>query len=103
MRETVLAARERQRFRFQNTAIPDNAAIAGADLDRFCRLEEDGKRFLEQALEARNLSARSYDRILRVARTCADLNGHDTIGEEELAEAIQYRAMDQNPLIMPPW
>ncbi|MGN0866486.1 MAG: YifB family Mg chelatase-like AAA ATPase [Oligosphaeraceae bacterium] len=103
LRAIVLEARARQRHRFQGTPVPDNGGIAGADLDRFCRLEESGRRYLEQALEARNLSARSYDRILRVARTCADLNGRETITEEELAEAIQYRAMDQNPLATPAW
>lgn len=70
-------------------------------MDRFCRLDERGKLFMRQALEAKHLSARSYDRILRVARTCADLNGHEEITDEELAEASQYRTMDQKPEV--PW
>ena len=101
LREIVLAARDRQFHRFQDTGILDNAAIKGADLDRFCRLDERGKLFMRQALEAKHLSARSYDRILRVARTCADLNGHEEITDEELAEASQYRTMDQKPEV--PW
>ncbi len=96
-REKVMEARNRQLFRYKDTTIPDNAGVQGVALDRFCALDDAGKNFMKVALEAKHLSARSYDRILRVARTCADLNGHENISAEELAEACQYRSLDQTP------
>lgn len=95
LRQEVLEARARQLHRYRGTNIRDNSSVAGAALDRFCALSEAGRAFMKSALEAKHLSARSYDRILRVARTCADLNGHDAIQEDDLAEACQYRSMDQ--------
>lgn len=95
LRQQVMVARERQIFRFKGMNIHDNSLITGAALDKFCALNESGRLFMQKALEVKNLSARSYDRILRVARTCADLNGHENITDEELSEACQYRAMDQ--------
>ena len=95
LRGQVMEARARQVFRYKGTGIMDNSVVAGAALDKFCALTANGRLFLQKALEAKNLSARSYDRILRVARTCADINGHETITEEEISEACQYRAMDQ--------
>lgn len=96
-REKVMEARSRQLYRYKDSTIPDNAGVQGVALDRFCALDDAGKNFMKLALEAKHLSARSYDRILRVARTCADLNGHETISAEELAEACQYRSLDQTP------
>lgn len=103
LREQVLEARARQAFRYKGTGILDNSVVVGAALDKFCALTPTGRAFLQKALEAKNLSARSYDRILRVARTCADLNGHETITEEEISEACQYRAMDQQQITDTRW
>ena len=98
MRGFVLEARERQAFRYRGTGISDNSVVGGVALDRFCALTAAGRLYLQKALAVKNLSARSYDRILRVARTCADLNGHEAISEEEISEACQYRTMDQQVL-----
>ena len=63
-------------------------------LRRFCELDEAGAGLMKQAFEAMGLTARSYDRILKVARTIADLDGSEEIQPQHLAEAIQYRAVN---------
>lgn len=103
LREQILAARAIQRKRFQGTGIWSNADIAGTALDHFCTLTDAARKFLDMALNAKHLSARSYDRILRVARTCADLNGHEQITESEISEACQYRVLDQEVHPQDPW
>ena len=65
------------------------------ETDRRCRPEPEARRILERALERFGLSARTYHRILRVARTIADLEGADGIGTAPVAEALQYRALDR--------
>ena len=95
LRGMVMNARNIQRRRFSGTGIPDNAGIFGTWLDKFCTLDKDAAVFLRQALAAKNLSARSYDRILRVARTIADLEDSPGISPAHLAEACQYRSLDQ--------
>lgn len=96
LRQKVQHARQRQLQRFGHTGIRDNASICGKFLDEFCPLESGGQRFLSQAVERLGLSARSYDRILRVARTIADLADADTIHIEHLAEAFNYRVLDRD-------
>ncbi len=88
----VDAARAIQRRRFGEARI--NAYMDTKDLRAFCALDAEGDRLMKDAFEALGLSARSYDRILRVARTIADLAGSESIGQEHLAEAIQYRSYD---------
>ena len=86
----VDAARDVQRKR--GTAV--NARLGPQDLRRYCALDDAGDALMKQAFSALGLSARSYDRILRVARTIADLASSEAIGPEHLAEAIQYRSYD---------
>ena len=88
----VDAARAIQRRRFGQAR--SNAHMDTKDLRAFCALDEEGDRLMKDAFEALGLSGRSYDRILRVARTIADLAGSEGIGPEHLAEAIQYRSYD---------
>ena len=71
-----------------------NSHMDSRDLRRFCRLSPEGEELMKDAFERMGLSARSHDRILRVARTIADLDGEEEIGIEHLAEAIQYRTFD---------
>ena len=71
-----------------------NAQIAPAQLGSFCRLDEAGEKLMKSAFQRMGLTARSHDRILRVARTIADLDGEADIGATHLAEAIQYRNTD---------
>ena len=84
-------ARAAQRERFAGTAIQENARMDPAAMEKYCALDAESSALMKGAYEALGLTARSYDRILRVARTIADLDGADHIGPMHLAEAIQYR------------
>ena len=90
----VNAARARQAERFAGTEVSCNAHMAAAMAGRFCTLDEAGERILRAAFERMGLTARSHDRILRVARTIADLEGAEAIAVSHLAEAVQYRNAD---------
>lgn len=94
VRSRVNAARARQAERFEGTGTACNAHMTAAMAGRFCTLDEAGERILRAAFERMGLTARSHDRILRVARTIADLDGAARIGPEHLAEAVQYRNTD---------
>ena len=87
----VDAARSIQRQRFAGTAVLDNARMDPAAMEKYCALDSEGSALMKSAYEALGLTARSYDRILRVARTIADLDGSEAIRAVHLAEAIQYR------------
>ena len=94
IRARVERAREVQRERFAGTAIFTNAQMGVKEIERFCRLSEAGEALLASAVDRFALSARAYHRILKVARTIADLDEIEEIREEHLAEAIQYRSSD---------
>jgi len=94
--ERVEAARRIQRERFRRTHVQSNAEMSARQLRRFCELDPPSRRLLEQALARLGLSARAYDRILKVARTIADLAASDRIEAPHLLEAIQYRSLDRN-------
>ena len=93
IRERVNAAREIQRQRFSDRVLC-NARMQGKELRTFCAPDEEGDALMRAAFDTMQLSARSYDRILRVARTIADLEGADTIRADHIAEAIQYRTYE---------
>ena len=90
----VDAARARQDARFAGTAVSCNAHMTAAMVGSFCALDPSGERILQAAFQRMGLTARSHDRILRVARTIADLEGEEAISAAHLAEAIQYRNTD---------
>lgn len=96
VRERILVARRIQQERLGGYGITCNAQMAPRLLRRFCRLDSGGERLLEDAVTRLGLSARAYDRILRVSRTLADLEGDGTIQPRHVAEAIQYRTLDRN-------
>lgn len=93
MREQVAAARARQVAR-QDAGVP-NSRLTGKQLDRFALLEDGARALLGQAMTELGLSARAYDKIRRVARTIADLDGAETLGHAHVAEAVQYRLLDR--------
>ncbi len=90
----VNAARDIHRRRFGGEGGMCNAYLDSGQLRRFCALDEEGEVLMHEAFDSMGLSARSYDRILRVARTIADLAGEEQIGAEHIAEAVQYRSFE---------
>lgn len=95
IRMRVDQARSIQRKRYHEESILNNAAMSSKQIKQFCRLTTTGQELLNQAFRKLKLSARAYDRILKVSRTIADLSGAETIQPEHLAEAIGYRGLDQ--------
>jgi magnesium chelatase family protein len=96
IRARVEPARARQRERFAGSPVPANARMSAPQLRKFCAVDPALGDLLQQAMEQLSLSARAYDRILKVARTIADLAGADRIESPHLLEAIQYRSLDRN-------
>lgn len=94
IRERVLRARQMQTDRFQGGNLRFNADMGAVDVERFCRLGTGERKYMERMFRAMHLSARGYHRILKVARTIADLAGEAAIREEHLAEAICYRQVN---------
>ncbi len=91
IKKRVAAAREGQKKRFEKATVRTNAEMGVRDLKKFCKLEMEEKKILEEASRRLNLSARAYHRIIKVARTIADLAGSTEIKKEHLLEALQYR------------
>ena len=91
VKSRVNAARSRQADRFAGTGVSCNANMTPAMVGEYCKLDAAGERILKAAFDRMGLTARSHDRILRVARTIADLEGETSIAAPHLAEAIQYR------------
>ena len=94
VRERVNAARKRQHRRFGQSSGMCNARMGPNELRHHCVLDEESAQLMKDAFEAFGLTARSYDRILKVARTIADLDGSDNITSDHIAEAIQYRTVE---------
>ena len=95
IRERVVAARALQQQRYRGQNIHSNAQMSSRQLREICRIDATGMALLEKAMDRLGLSARAYDRILKVSRTIADLAGCTDIRTEHLAEAIQYRSLDR--------
>jgi magnesium chelatase family protein len=92
----VIKAREVQASRYkEHPGIYCNAQMSSKMLKEICVINQVGQNLLKTAMERLNLSARAYDRILKVSRTIADLSGNEEIKPEHLAEAIQYRSLDR--------
>ena len=94
MRERILYARERQEKRYKKESFQFNSQLGSNDILRFCTLGTKEQKLLKAAFQSMDLSARAYHRILKVARTIADLEGSEEIREIHLTEAICYRMPD---------
>lgn len=95
IRKRVVAARKIQQARFDGMPVHSNAMMGSSQLREFCPLNTESARLLETAMERLNLSARAYDRIIKVARTIADLDRSEAIRSNHIAEAIRYRSLDR--------
>jgi magnesium chelatase family protein len=96
IRKRVAAARERQQLRFLGLPVGANSEMTTRHLRGFCRIPPEAEDLLTAAITRLGLSARGYDRVLKVARTIADLAGDDAIAVEHVAEAVQYRGLDRS-------
>ena len=95
MRKLVTMARRRQQERFCGQDRKTNAQMKQEDLKKYCELNVTGERMMRRAYETMHLTARSYHKILKVARTIADLDGAEKINEAHIGEAIGYRMIDE--------
>jgi len=99
MREQVLAARAVQQARFAGSgdgqATTTNASMSSRKVRRFCKLDDAGESLLKQAMTELGLSARAHDKVLKIARTIADIDGEQAVQAHHLAEAVQYRRLDR--------
>jgi magnesium chelatase family protein len=91
----VIAAREQQLRRFAGEKIFANAAMTPRMIRRHCRIDSESEQMLERAMTRLGLSARAYDRILKVSRTIADLEASDEIRSTHVSEAVGYRSLDR--------
>ena len=94
IKDRVNSARKQQHIRFSESSGMCNARMGPSDLRKYCQLDKDCDELMKMAFETFGLTARSYDRILKVARTIADLDGCDRINSDHLAEAIRYRTIN---------
>jgi magnesium chelatase family protein len=95
IRERVIAAREKQRERLANEKIFSNSEMTPRMIRQHCRIDVDSEQMLERAMTRLGLSARAYDRILKVSRTIADLENSSEIRSAHVAEAVGYRSLDR--------
>ncbi|HHU64367.1 MAG TPA: YifB family Mg chelatase-like AAA ATPase [Clostridiales bacterium] len=95
MKKRIERAKAIQQDRYKSTKILYNSQLTPAMLEKYCMLSKEASRVLKTGLRSMGLSARAYNRILKVARTIADLDGCDTIKEEHVGEALQYRSLDR--------
>jgi magnesium chelatase family protein len=96
IRERVMKARERQLARFNGDGVYSNSAMSTKQIRTHCALDAESEALLEKAMQRQGLSARAHDRILKVSRTIADLEGSETIQPTHISEAINYRSLDRN-------
>ena len=94
IKERVLAAMKNFGFRIPSKRITVN--LAPADIRKYCKIDKEGESLLKTAMDKLGLSARAYDRILKVSRTIADMEKSNNISSQHLSEAIQYRSLDRS-------
>jgi len=96
IRERVIKARKIQEQRFNELKIHCNAQMRAKEIRKFCTIDGQARELMKQAIQQLGLSARAYDKILKVSRTIADCEEKENIEEAHIAEAIQYRSLDRN-------
>lgn len=99
IRKRVEAARQLQLERYKNSNVYWNSQLTPAMINKYCRLDKNGKVLLKQAFNRMKLSARAYNKILKVSRTIADLEEKDLIKEYHVAEALQYHGREEDQIV----
>ena len=95
IKQRVIQAQEIQAQRYKNLKVKFNSQLSAAQIEQYCQIDEQGQNILRQAFNSLNLSARAYNKILKVARTIADLDFAQNILPQHIAEAVQYRNLDR--------
>ena len=95
IRERVVQARQTQSERFRKSSNATNSSMSPRQMKAHCQIDSEATGYLEHAMEEMNFSARAHDRILKVARTIADLDGAGDLAPADILEAIQYRSLDR--------
>ena len=95
IRKRVQKAREIQNIRFKGTDITCNAKITPAKIQKFCPMDDRAIQTLKKVFDSMGLSARAYDKILKVSRTLADMENEEVINKSHIAQAVQYRSLDR--------
>ena len=96
IRQQVISARKMQAARFADTSIMYNAQMSSQQIRKFCPLDDESMNLLKVSVNDLGLSARAHDKVLRMSRTIADIEGSDNIALPHLAEAINYRMLDRD-------
>jgi magnesium chelatase family protein len=99
IREKVFRARGIQSERFKGRKIYCNSQMTTKDIQKFCVLDDESEGMLQLAMKDMGLSARAHDKVLRIARTIADLDGKSNIQLEHVSEALQYRVLDRDVIV----
>ena len=94
IRQRVIKARQNQTERYKKANIYTNSELTPKLINKYCKIDEGSKQMLKCAINKFNLSARSYDRILKISRTIADLNGSNDIKTEHIAQALTFRGLN---------
>lgn len=95
IKQRVIQAQDIQARRYKNLKVKFNSQLSAAQIEQYCKIDEQGQNILRQAFNSLNLSARAYNKILKVARTIADLDFAQNILPQHIAEAVQYRNLDR--------
>ena len=93
--QKTIQQKKNKYLRYKNTGIYSNAELTPKMIEKYCKIDQQSKTILEQAFNKLGLSARAYSRILKVARTIADLDEKENIEKQHILEAIQYRNLDR--------
>lgn len=99
IRKRVKYARDIQNFRYKNEKIHCNAQLTQKLINKYCKLDKESNELIDRVYSIYNISVRCYTRILKVARTIADLNDHNKISKTDIMEAVQYRKYLDNKII----
>lgn len=98
IRKRVISARQIQRERFRGTGIKCNALMTKAQLNEYCHVDDDSRKYMQMAFTSLGMTGRSYDSILKVSRTIADLDGSENIQKKHISLAVRYKNLDRKPL-----